>query len=198
MANQKLFDTLKRVCDFTALETDMAEIIDAVEKDNPAQLNGRDLPSAREMLRAKQKKDNKTFRGGRNNAIIFEAMVEFAEEYHRSKAQAKSYSEEEKPDNHNWMFIAANYLPQEETRYRVLDKFGVIGICLWGNSGAPNENTYFFDETNGVRAKDIVCWQSLPTNTERDERPMCTVCDSRVSDKDFTYDDEGLIKHRGC
>lgn len=33
MPNQNLFEALQRVCDFTALETDMQEIIDAVEKD---------------------------------------------------------------------------------------------------------------------------------------------------------------------
>jgi len=33
MTNQKLFEALERVCGFTALETDMAEIIKAVEAD---------------------------------------------------------------------------------------------------------------------------------------------------------------------
>jgi len=33
MRNQNLFEALERICGFTALETDMAEIISAYEKD---------------------------------------------------------------------------------------------------------------------------------------------------------------------
>jgi hypothetical protein len=33
MGNQNLFDALERVCDLTALQTDMSEILAAVEKD---------------------------------------------------------------------------------------------------------------------------------------------------------------------
>lgn len=31
-----------------------------------------------------------------------------------------------------------------------------------------------------------------------DERPNCVVCGKKVDDKDFTYDDEGIVVHRQC
>lgn len=46
MANQNLFNTLKDVCDFAALETDMQEILNAVNKDaeeTPADLDAQDI-----------------------------------------------------------------------------------------------------------------------------------------------------------
>lgn len=60
-------------------------------------------------------------------------------------------------DYSQWRFIANNTPPEEEGRYWVLDRYGSKECCLYGNSGAPNENTYFFDGEN-VKAKDIIAW----------------------------------------
>jgi hypothetical protein len=48
--NQHLFEALIDVCDFTALETDMIQIIDAVEKDK-AEMQKLDILDTLEQLR---------------------------------------------------------------------------------------------------------------------------------------------------
>jgi hypothetical protein len=50
MAYQKLFEALQNVCGFTALESDMFEIIDAYEKDKAEQLPQADVSGRSEQL----------------------------------------------------------------------------------------------------------------------------------------------------
>ena len=50
MAYQKLFEALQNVCGFTALESDMFEIINAYEKDKAEQLPQADVSGRSEQL----------------------------------------------------------------------------------------------------------------------------------------------------
>ena len=74
-----------------------------------------------------------------------------------NRESRKTPMPKETPIHERWMFVANNDLPKEDGRYYCLDKFGEQGWCLWGNSGAPNENTYFFDTKDGIQAKHIIC-----------------------------------------
>lgn len=70
----------------------------------------------------------------------------------------KRQAKKESPIHERWMFIANNDLPKEEGKYYCLDKYGEQGWVLYGNSGAPNENTCFFNTKDGIQAKDIICF----------------------------------------
>ncbi len=54
MAHQNLFEALQNVCGFTALETDIYEIINAYEKDRSEQLQQKDV-----ILKIKKCKQSK-------------------------------------------------------------------------------------------------------------------------------------------
>ena len=72
----------------------------------------------------------------------------------------KLEQESKTPIHDRWSFIAMNVLPQYEGKYYVMDKFGNQGWVLFGNSGAPNENTSFFDNEE-IKAKNIICWMNV-------------------------------------
>lgn len=94
---------------------------------------------------------------------FYDSMWDYSRRYASSlvppkEAKRKAVS----PIHSRWLFIANNELPDEEGKVYVMDKFGHQGWCLYGNSGAPGENTSFFDVSDDdgikIKAKDIVCW----------------------------------------